>query len=89
MKIKTLTAIVYLIAILPVVAQDNRTWTGKWGNRKYGTSGPLKCVAQESKPGVWNAVFSGTFKASGRKEFPCRTGLQARRLVVDSMAWVG
>jgi hypothetical protein len=63
-QITTLSAIVCLFLVLPSLAQDSRTWTGKWGNRKYGTSGPLKCVAKESKPGVWNAVFSGKFKGS-------------------------
>ena len=40
----------------------SRTWEGKWNNRKYGTSGPLKCVASEVKPGQWKAVFTGKFQ---------------------------
>jgi hypothetical protein len=52
------------VTTLPTFAQESRTWEGKWGNRKYGTSGPLKCVAAESKPGMWNAAFSGSFKGS-------------------------
>ena len=46
----------------PVSAQESRTWTGKWNNRKFGTSGPLQCVAKESEPGRWQATFTGTFQ---------------------------
>ena len=38
-----------------------RTFTGRWNNKKYGTSGPLKCVATETAPGQWKATFTGTF----------------------------
>ncbi|MGZ0163391.1 MAG: hypothetical protein ACKVII_05710 [Planctomycetales bacterium] len=60
-------ALLFLIICLMVVcssatAQEQKTWAGKWNNRKYGTSGPLKCVAGESRAGQWNAVFTGTFK---------------------------
>lgn len=63
-----LIASIYLLTTAFAVGQDSRTWVGKWNNRKYGTSGPLKCVAQESKPGQWNATFSGTFQGD-RFEF--------------------
>ncbi len=50
------------LSIIPASAAETRTWSGKWNNRKYGTSGPLKCVAQKDQPGRWSAVFNGTFK---------------------------
>lgn len=43
-------------------AEDSRTWEGTWNNKKYGTSGPLKCVATAGEDGKWNATFSGLFK---------------------------
>ncbi len=48
---------------LPVLADGpSRTWEGTWNNRKYGTKGPLKCVASEIKPGEWKGKFTGTFQ---------------------------
>lgn len=41
---------------------ETRTWEGTWNNRKYGTKGPLKCVASETKPGRWEATFTGLFQ---------------------------
>jgi hypothetical protein len=52
------------MAASTAAAQDSKTWEGRWSNRKYGTSGPLKCVAKESKAAQWTAVFTGTFKGS-------------------------
>ena len=47
----------------PLFAADGeQTWEGTWNNKKYGTSGPLKCVASETRKGTWTAVFTGTFK---------------------------
>lgn len=62
MKYAVLIASVYLTTFSFAAAQDAQTWVGKWSNRKYRTSGPLKCVAQEPKAGDWNAVFTGTFQ---------------------------
>ncbi len=39
-----------------------KTFTGTWNNRKYNSSGPLKCVAKPGKNGVVIATFTGTFK---------------------------
>lgn len=39
-----------------------KTWEGTWMNRKYNTTGPLKCVAtSNSEEGSAQATFSGTF----------------------------
>lgn len=57
-----------LIAILAIMggsylqAGETRTWEGKWNNRKYNTTGPLKCVATSDESGKWKATFTGLFK---------------------------
>jgi hypothetical protein len=38
-----------------------KTWSGTWMNRKYKTSGPLKCVAVRQDDGTVAATFSGKF----------------------------
>jgi hypothetical protein len=38
-----------------------KTWEGTWMNRKYNSSGPLKCVATSTGEGTAAATFSGTF----------------------------
>jgi len=43
-------------------AGETKTWEGKWNNRKYNTSGPLKCVAKSDDKGIWKATFTGLFK---------------------------
>ncbi|MCA9114644.1 MAG: hypothetical protein KDA79_06125 [Planctomycetaceae bacterium] len=51
------------VVLFPGVASaDEMTWEGTWNNKKYGTSGPLKCVATETKKGQWSGTFTGTFK---------------------------
>lgn len=65
-----------LIICCTSAAAETRTWTGKWSNRKYGTSGPLKCVAEQKLEGRWSAVFNGTFKGDPfeyRVEFESKT----------------
>jgi hypothetical protein len=72
-----------IVACSPAAAQEQKTWTGKWNNRKYGTSGPLKCVAGESRAGQWNAVFTGTFKGDPfefRAAFQGKAGRQSTDL---------
>lgn len=44
------------------LAAETRTWEGTWVNRKYGTKGPLKCVATENEDGTFTATFSGSFE---------------------------
>ena len=78
-------ALLFLIVCLMVVcssatAHGQKTWAGKWNNRKYGTSGPLKCVGGESRAGQWNAVFTGTFKGDPfefRAAFQGKAGRQS------------
>jgi len=43
-------------------AGETRTWEGKWNNRKYNTTGPLKCVATSEDKRTWKATFTGLFK---------------------------
>ncbi len=43
-------------------AVKEKTFTGTWNNRKYNSSGPLKCVARPGKDGNVIATFTGTFK---------------------------
>lgn len=65
------------IASAPLSAGDEKTWEGKWNNKKYGTSGPLKCVATEGDDGKWKATFSGTFQGeafSYDAEFDSKAG---------------
>ncbi len=51
-----------LLVAASAVAEESRTWEGTWNNKKYGTSGPLKCVATVGEDGTWKATFSGLFK---------------------------
>ncbi|MEO1528352.1 MAG: hypothetical protein AAFX06_23255 [Planctomycetota bacterium] len=57
-------AILFVAFFAVTVGNAEETWTGTgtWNNRKYGTSGTLKCVAKETEPGKWTAVFSGKFQ---------------------------
>jgi hypothetical protein len=58
----TLFLVLWLIAVPLLAEGPSRTWEGTWNNRKYGTKGPLKCVASEIKPGEWKGKFTGTFQ---------------------------
>lgn len=60
-----LAAAVFVLAFaISSLAQDSpRTFNGTWNNKRYGTSGTLKCVATPGKDGKWTATFSGTFMA--------------------------
>lgn len=44
--------------------EPSKTWEGTWVNKKYNTTGTLKCVAKpdKDKVGAWNATFSGVFQ---------------------------
>ncbi len=58
-------------------AVKEKTFTGTWNNRKYNSSGPLKCVARPGKNGNVVATFTGTFKGDPFKydvEFQARPG---------------
>lgn len=41
---------------------EEKVWEGRWNNKKFGTSEPLKCVASETEKGTWKATFSGSFQ---------------------------
>lgn len=72
-----------MVVCSSAIAQEQKTWAGKWNNRKYGTSGPLKCVAGEPGAGQWNAVFTGTFKGDPfefRAAFQGKAGRQSTDL---------
>ena len=61
--LRTIAVAVLISVAVPVWgAGESKTWEGTWTNRKYGTSGPLKCVATQEKEGVWNGTFTGKFK---------------------------
>lgn len=38
-----------------------KTWEGTWMNRKYNSTGPLRCVATAKDASSADATFSGTF----------------------------
>lgn len=58
-------------------AGEMRTWEGKWNNRKYNTTGPLKCVATSDDQGIWKATFTGLFKGD---PFKYEATFQSRRV---------
>jgi hypothetical protein len=39
--------------------ETQKTWTGNWNNRKFGTKGPVTCVANMEDEGKWKAKFEG------------------------------
>lgn len=58
-----LTAVFLCSLATAAPAQEkDKTWEGTWTNQRYGTTGPLKCVARPEKDGVWKATFSGKFQ---------------------------
>lgn len=71
----TFLTIILILVTGHAVAAETRTWTGTWNNRKFGTSGPLRCVGEQNQPGQWSAVFTGTFKGD---PFEYRAQFQSR-----------
>lgn len=47
--------------LLAQESSEDKTWEGTWMNRKYNSSGPLKCVAKAKDDATADATFSGTF----------------------------
>lgn len=43
-------------------AQDTKTWEGNWVNKKFNTTGPLRCVLKINDDGTWEGTFTGTFQ---------------------------
>ncbi len=55
---------VFFSILRPISAADPpsaKSWSGTWMNRKYKSSGPLKCVAVRKEDGTVAATFSGKF----------------------------
>lgn len=61
MKISVITLLLCLTAGSALAQDQEKTWTGKWNNRKYNTTGQLKCVASVDAQGKWTAEFTGEF----------------------------
>lgn len=40
-------------------AEEEKSWSGVWNNRKYRTKGPLKCTVSSTDGNKWNAKFEG------------------------------
>ena len=68
--LRHLLAAVLLTAALPPLAGRSpaadeqpatKSWSGTWTNRKYNSSGPLKCTATRTDDETAQATFSGTF----------------------------
>lgn len=57
-------AVLGLCGGLVVADEPSKTWEGTWVNKRYNTSGTLKCVAKpdKEKEGTWKATFSGSFQ---------------------------
>jgi hypothetical protein len=49
------------------MAQDKaeKTWQGTWNNRRFGTSGQMRCTATIKDDKTWEATFDGT--GAGRR----------------------
>jgi hypothetical protein len=60
--IRSTTAALVALLGTSAFAGEKKTWEGTWNNKLYGTSGTMKCVAEEGKDGVWTANFSGVFQ---------------------------
>ncbi|TWT61592.1 hypothetical protein [Rubinisphaera italica] len=61
----TLLIVVLLIPAFGMADEEKpeqkKTFEGTWNNRKYNSSGPLRCEARPGEDGKVKATFSGTF----------------------------
>lgn len=55
--------LVLLVGTALLAEEPARTWEGTWTNKRFNTSGALKCVATPEKDGAWTGTFSGKFMA--------------------------
>lgn len=39
--------------------ETRKAWTGNWNNRKFGTKGPVTCIAEMQDKEKWKAAFEG------------------------------
>ena len=51
-----------LFVFFDACSAEQRTFRGKWNNRKFNSSGTMTCVAEEMSTGKWTAVFRGVFQ---------------------------
>ena len=65
MRIATLLC-AFTLAATPAFAADGDGFTGSgtWNNKRYGTRGPLQCVATSKDGKTWTATFTGKFRRS-------------------------
>src|SRR5436190_22513070 len=57
-----LTLVVVCSFTSAALAEEEKTWEGTWTNKRYGTTGRMKCVGTKQKNGSWKATFSGKFQ---------------------------
>ena len=53
---------------------DQRTFEGRWNNRKFNSSGTMTCVLDAPSPGRWSGVFRGVFQGD---PFEFKTSFQS------------
>jgi hypothetical protein len=64
-----------------------KVWKGTWSNRKYKTTGPLKCTASRKDDQSAEATFEGTFMGDPfRYTIDVNTRRQRDRTLVDGTA---
>lgn len=39
--------------------EENKSWSGMWNNRKFGTKGSIKCTVTSKEGSTWKATFDG------------------------------
>lgn len=75
-------ALTLLFAVsLQAEETEKKVWEGTWKNRKFNTTGPLKCTASSEDGKKWKATFDGKFMGedfSYEAEF---TGKKARNQI--------
>ena len=72
---KKLLISMILVALVGEATAQERTFQGRWNNRRTGSSGTMTCSATELSAGQWKAVFRGTFQGS---PFEYRVDFQSR-----------
>lgn len=99
MRFAFLFATIALIAT-PAFAAEGESFTGSgtWNNKRYGTRGPLNCVAESKDGKTWKATFTGKFRRSPFKfnakfagtKAKGRTNLKGTAIVDgDRYQWAG
>ncbi len=60
--VRTVIIILLCLVSFNTVAAQQRTFQGKWNNRRFNSSGTMTCIAAETSPGNWSATFRGVFQ---------------------------